>query len=380
MKTFKLVKVREGSVDLLVPQVERITQKMPVFFNPLKSLDRDLSVTFLRAFSKQAKRNLLVCDLLSASGVRGLRYACEVDGIESIVLNDANPVARELIEKNLELNKGKLKCQVEISQLEANRLLYSLGKKFDVIDVDPYGSPNRFLNASILSLKRHGALAITSTDTAPLCGAYPRACFRKYGAFSHRTEYYGEEGVRILAKKVIEVGAQYELALTPVFAYFLGSHMRIFFKLDVGARKADTLLERIGFVLHCDSCLFRSTLPRDEVKSTACPSCGSKACLIGPLFTGTLWDEFLCRDMYAGIVGASGELVSLILDELRIGGVTHYATDAICKVLKRPEPKLRRVLTEIASQGYKVSRTHFSPKGFRTNMDFDELMRLFKRL
>ena len=51
---------------------------------------------------------------------------------------------------------------------------------FDYIEIDPFGSPTDFLESSIVRLSRRGILAVTATDTAPLCGTYPNTCKRKY--------------------------------------------------------------------------------------------------------------------------------------------------------------------------------------------------------
>ena len=376
----KYLRVREGSVDLRVPPAQKISREMPVFFNPSKRLDRDMSVLFLKAFRKIAEQDLEVCDLLAASGVRGLRYACEVEGLESVLMNDANPIAYALMRKNLKLNEGKIKCEVETSKCDANRLLHNLRRKFTVIDVDPYGPPNPFLASSVLSLKRRGILAVTSTDTAPLCGSVPRACLRKYGALPHMTEYYGEESVRILAKKVIEVGAQFGVALTPIFSYFLGSYAKVFLRSDLGAKRVDGLMKRLGFILHCDSCLMRSTISYGEMEDAACPLCGSKRAVIGPLFLGRLWDESICKDMRVMADGEAKTLLASILEELRLGTVAHYTTDSLSHALRRREPRMEDLFDAIKSRNRRVCRTHFSLKGFRTDIEHGELIELFKRL
>ena len=54
--------------------------------------------------------------------------------------------------------------------------------RFDYIDIDPFGSPVGFVDSAMRSIKNGGVVACTATDTAALCGVYPRVCQRRYGA------------------------------------------------------------------------------------------------------------------------------------------------------------------------------------------------------
>lgn len=49
-------------------------------------------------------------------------------------------------------------------------------KRFTAIDVDPYGGPNKFLDAAIQSIEEGGLLLVTATDLAVLAGNTPEAC------------------------------------------------------------------------------------------------------------------------------------------------------------------------------------------------------------
>lgn len=56
--------------------------------------------------------------------------------------------------------------------------------QFDVIDLDPYGCPSRFLDSAVQAIKDDGLLLITATDMAVLAGNSPETCYSKYGAVS----------------------------------------------------------------------------------------------------------------------------------------------------------------------------------------------------
>lgn len=49
-------------------------------------------------------------------------------------------------------------------------------KRFTAIDLDPYGGPNKFLDAAIQSIEEGGLLLVTATDMAVLAGNTPEAC------------------------------------------------------------------------------------------------------------------------------------------------------------------------------------------------------------
>lgn len=334
--------VEEGGIKIEFPDYSGVvSKKMPVFFNPNKKIDRDISVEILKVLKPKK-----VLDLLAGTGIRGLRIA-NIDGIKYVMLNDANKEAFKFMKKNLERNK--VKAKVEIKNFEANKLLYSLRERFDYIDIDPFGSPNKFLQGAILNLQRNGILAATSTDTAPLSGTYPKACLRKYGAISYRTEFFNELGIRILMKKVIEVGAQFDIALTPIFCHATRHYFRAYFKKDLGSNRCDKLMENIGKIFYCKKCLKRGKCEHGSLE-------------LGPVWKGKLWNFELVEK-----VNKINDILKLIFQEYKILTIGYYTTDSLARVMKREEIKINKLIEKLREEGFLASRTHFSPKGIRTN-------------
>jgi tRNA (guanine26-N2/guanine27-N2)-dimethyltransferase len=64
--------------------------------------------------------------------------------------------------------------------------------RFDVIDLDPYGSPAEFLDGAVQSVSDGGMLAVTCTDMAVLCGNHCEACYAKYGSMSLKGKFCHE--------------------------------------------------------------------------------------------------------------------------------------------------------------------------------------------
>jgi len=139
-----------------------------------------------------ARRGLRVLDALSASGLRTIRYAKEVSGLREVVANDVDPVAHQTMSSNFGRNGlleggGEQSCRVTSTVGDAVALLYAsrppAGGRFDVVDLDPYGTASPFLDGAVQAVSEGGLLMVTCTDMAVLAGAYPEACFAKYGAW-----------------------------------------------------------------------------------------------------------------------------------------------------------------------------------------------------
>ena len=68
--------VNEASVKLKIPKAEKISKEMGVFYNPVMSLNRDISVLLLNSLNKN---NMQIADPLAATGVRSIRFLKELN-------------------------------------------------------------------------------------------------------------------------------------------------------------------------------------------------------------------------------------------------------------------------------------------------------------
>ncbi|MCW1303537.1 MAG: hypothetical protein OH339_00325 [Candidatus Parvarchaeota archaeon] len=370
------IHVREGEVELILPRTfPRSPKKMEVFYNPMKRLDRDISVIFLRALAEIIPRKIVVLDLLAASGVRGLRFGCEVDGIERIYLNDGSKRAYEWMVKNWKRNKQKLRCEVKLLNEEANKLLHSLNEYFDYIDVDPFGSPNPFLEASMLKIRRRGILAVTATDTPVLYGVRKKACLKGYFSLTEKTPFMREVGVRILCKRIIEVGAQHEFAMYPIFAHAEKHYLRIYFQKELGAQKALRLLEQCGFLTYCENCLQRKVWYGFKYEERC--ECGAANKVIGPIFLGEILNPMVISKMLRNTEDLRiKKLLEIAAEETNVKIPYHYITTEFSSKFKLMEPKVEELVGRLKEIG-EASRTIFSPKGFRTNLEIKRITEQF---
>lgn len=358
------MEVHEGLIEIRIPEIKKLNSKAKVFYNSVMQLNRDLNVLLLASIERKTRKPLRVLDLLAASGVRGLRIAKEVGNAE-LTLNDYKKECYEAMKRNAKINRVKAK----IENLPAHVLLARL-EPYDYIDVDPFGTPAPFLDAAIKRLSPHGILGVTATDTALLCGTYPKACRRVYGACPLRNEFSKEVGLRILIKKVQEVAAQYEVALTPIFSHASNHYMRAYFQKSTGAGRTDSILEKQGFILYCWGCLWREPVKPLFGAPTNCPKCGKLLDWAGPLWLGKLWDEQLTKRMLAlafkrkEISREARKLLETISQEAKISAVGFYDLHWLAKKHKwKQVPKLADFLEKVGG-----TRTHFSENGFRCSM------------
>ena len=320
--------IEEGKVKIKIKKLGKISKEMDVFYNPIMEYNRAISVKLL---NKVKDKDMQIALPLSGTGIRGIRFLKELDKgkIKRIVFNDYSKDAIKNIKANLKLNKLKISRKIVIENKDANLfLLESTG--FDYIDIDPFGSPNVFLDSAVKRLSRNGILAVTATDTAPLAGTFPKVCMRKYWAQSLHSKEMHEIGLRILIRKVQLIAGQYEKALIPLYSYYKDHYFRIFFRCVKGKKNVDSVIEQHGMYKEA-----------------------------GPLWLGKL--KTLRLD-----------------DELDILGF--YDIHYICKKNKLKIPKKEELIKTLNKKGFKATGTHFSGTGIKSNVKEKELIKIIRQL
>ncbi len=376
--------VEEGNVRIIIPRLKAFAKspsdyapsKAPVFYNPVMELNRDLAVLAVQAYRRTVNHDVAACEALAGCGVMGTRFAAEVKGVRKVVMADINERAARLANRNVQLNNLVERATVEHE--DANLLLSRHGaphRRFDVIDIDPFGSPSPYVDSAIRALRNNGLLALTATDMAPLCGVHPRACIRKYGGRPLRTEYCHELAVRLLAGSLASVAAKHDIGIAIVFSHSSDHYVRVYAKIRYGAKKADESIGKMGFVLHCFRCLHRETRKKVPVgkESGECPECGSQLSLGGPLwlgeiadkqFVGSMEEEANLRVLKFG--HKITQMLALVKEESN-APFSYYEIDKICNVLSLPVPPVRRVADSLKNEGFVAFLTHFSSRAIKSN-------------
>src|SRR3972149_8970614 len=351
--------VEEGKVKILVPKLKAFMKspsdyapsKAPVFYNPVMELNRDMAVLAFQAYQKLLDREMSVCEPLTSCGIRGVRFAAEIEDIKSVVINDISERAVQIAKHNVQITK--LEKKITVKNQDANALLgrYSAPhKRFDAIDIDPFGSPAPYIDSAIRALRDGGLLALTATDMAPLCGVHPKACIRKYGGKPLRTEYCHELALRLLIGCLASVAAKHDVAVSPVFSYRAYNHVRTYVVVSYSAKQADRSIGSMGYILHCFSCLHREYCKGiTPPPKWGCPECGSKLQIAGPLWLGPLWNDEFCIKMKNWIRGRKlrneakiHRMITLVIEEAE-APITYYVVDKLCDKFNLPVPPLSKV-------------------------------------
>lgn len=380
--------ILEGCTRALVPMVPDdlpiSISSASVFYNQEMELNRDLSVASIAAYSEliASRKQLEMADItyvdaLSASGIRGLRIAKEV-GL-NVTLNDWNEDAYNLIKENAELNE--LTDKVRICLGNANVLLHR--ERYNIVDIDPFGSPTTYLDAA--SSSTINMLAVTATDTAPLCGAHLNSGIRKYGAVPLNIEYHSEMGLRILLGKIAKDLARHEKAMKPMFCHATRHYVRAYLEVKRGATNTDKCLRSIGFIAHCTKCTGRSMHYGLAVHiGEKCEICGHNTSVAGPLWLGPLHDRDFCDSVLTQLTKRelgkkehAMKIVELCRNELEIP--TFYDQHLLSKKLGISAIRMEELLKELVANGFEASRTHFSGTSFKTNAGLEGILDTLRR-
>jgi len=360
--------VLEGSTSLRVPVVDKLTSRNPVFYNPVMELSRDLSVAVCRVLKPGT-----YCDALAGSGARGIRVSREA-GVGEVFLNDLNREACGLMEENASLNG----VSVSISNDNCNHFLSD--RKFDFVDIDPFGPPVRYLDTAVRAMPKRGFLGVAATDTSALCGTYPRACRRKYDAVSLRTDYYNELGLRILLGFMARNAVRYEYGMGVLFSHCTSHYFRAYVELERGRAHARPTQDNLVFLQHCFSCLERRYVRLPELGGRC--SCGGELAVAGPLWGGVFADEAFCGKL-AGELGAGvfnrGCEASVLVERVRAEQAVlkpYFNLHKVCERGGVSSPGMESVFSGLECAGFVAVRTHFEPVGLRTDAGADFLASL----
>ena len=380
MDEYKIKHIEEGLTQIEFPEFDKISSDAPVFYNPHMEMNRDLSILAIQVFQKQEDREINICDLFGGSGIRGVRYKNEIDGVGEVSINDISETANHFERHNIELNNLD---DVEVYQHDASMFLRMKRGEFDVIDIDPFGTPSPFMDSAGYCARRNSLLCVTATDTSALCGTYQEPCIRKYNSKPYKSEYCHETGIRILAGFVALTLSKYAKYIEVKMSHSTEHYMRLYLEIKKGSKRTDESLKNIGYISHCKNCLHRQVSnglasPIEEV----CPVCGEKLVHAGPLWIGAIQDADFIEKM---IDEANHKKINTEKDALKLlnaclleacAPATFYDVHTVCKSLKISAPKLDLIFDEIKNQGFIAIKTHFNPLGIKTNATIKDIEKI----
>ncbi|KAJ9317326.1 hypothetical protein DTO271D3_2616 [Paecilomyces variotii] len=312
--------------------------------------------------SEEKPLSFTILDALSATGLRALRYAKEIPFATCIVSNDLSPSAVQSQKINIEYNK--VEDKVKPNSGDACAYMYSRNGphdsgdsghkgRFDVIDLDPYGTAAPFMDAAVQAVNDGGLLCVTCTDAGVWASnGYPEKAFALYGGITVKGSHSHEGGLRLILHALATSAAKYGLAIEPLLSLSIDFYARVFVRVYKSPAEVKFISANTMLVYNCDSgCGAWSIQPLSQTKQkpdkkgnpfwtfgyaqgpTAaphCEHCGFKTHLGGPMWGGPLHNPHFIqkilnmlpgidRDTYHTVDRIEGMLTTALEEDLDVG-------------------------------------------------------------
>jgi len=361
------IEIIEGNTKIRVPNrsmVDKVPPMEPAFFNPRAKLNRDFSIIAYSAFWKKFDGPKIFLDGLTGIGARALRVASEIDNVEKVILNDINPQALQIAKESFAENKLK---NFEISENETCRFFSLHSQKNcrgSIVDIDPFGSPSKYIDCAIRATMHGGMLSLTATDLQVLHGLFNKAARRRYHGLPIKTKFSNEIAIRLILGTVNIIADRLDISMIPLFIDNDMHYYRAYIKL---LTKPDQT-EKSGYITYCEKCGFRNV---ENTIINECENCNSSLKVAGPLWIGKLFDKEFVSLMNHEVKKLKVDkkcesTLDKCLEEESLPP-TYYTLDEIASRTKSAPFALNRAIKLLENSGYNASRTSLNPTGFRTN-------------
>ncbi|KAM9769136.1 tRNA (guanine(26)-N(2))-dimethyltransferase isoform 1-T1 [Menidia menidia] len=429
--------IREGKAAILFPSANE------VFYNPVQEFNRDLTCAVVTEFARDmlARRGVKVvvpgekervvvslseetneadaqneerngaeepkvtatvgekCEVglrvlegLAASGLRSVRFALEVPGLQSITANDFSAKAAALIERNAQCNK--VSHLLRASCRDASMLMYEMrGKKerYDVIDLDPYGSPSSFLDAAVQAVSEGGLLCLTCTDMAVMAGNSGETCYSKYGSVSIKSKYCHEMALRIILHSLDQRAGVYQRYIQPLLSVSVDFYIRVFVRVFTGQATVKNSASKQALVYNCVGCgsfhlqrMGRRTSNGKHMKYSAatgppvgpeCEQCGQRHQMGGPIWAEPIHDVAFVQQVLSAVSGNPSRfgtskriegMLSMVTEELEDVPL-YYAVDNLSSTIHCNTPPLLQFRSALLHAGHRVSLSHACKNAVKTD-------------
>lgn len=363
-----LGQVTEGTTTFWAPKSEhergpKAKEGVP-FYNPVMRLARDLSVLVAHAEAPQRAKPFEVCDAMGSLGARGLRIAHEVPNTH-VLVNDVDIDAIMLAKRSADA-LGRKNVDVRIGRLET----VLSDHRFDWVDLDPFGTPAHWLDLAATSVRDQGILAVTATDMPALCGIYPEVCVRRYNARPLHDPVMHEVATRILVGAIARACGRRDRSIVPLLVHNSEHYVRVYVRVLDGAQGANDQVTSFGYVFREGDGTVRL--------SDRTPAAGDWG---GPVWSKPLMDpSFLARVVAGPTKGRSKELDRLldVLVEEAQAPPFFYTIDEFTRGSNVESPGMDRLLARLHKAGHVATRTHFTPRGIKTDADAPTLGKLVR--
>lgn len=202
-----------------------------------------------------------ILDALSATGLRALRYAHEIPFATSVTGNDLSPSAVEAMKLNIKHNRLEHKITPVIGNAVAHMYQFvgqegigGPGQKYDVIDLDPYGTAVPFLDGAIQAVNDGGLLCVTCTDAGVFASTgYLEKTYSQYGGLPIKGHHSHEGGLRLILHAIATAAAKYGISIEPLLSLSIDFYARVFVRVRKSPAEVKFLAGKQMLVYNCDS-------------------------------------------------------------------------------------------------------------------------------
>uniref|UniRef100_A0A5B6ZDT5 tRNA (guanine(26)-N(2))-dimethyltransferase n=1 Tax=Davidia involucrata TaxID=16924 RepID=A0A5B6ZDT5_DAVIN len=336
-----------------------------------------------------------ILEALSASGLRALRYAREVEGIGQVVALDNDKASVEACRRNIKFN-GSVACsKVESHLADARVYMLTHPKEFDVVDLDPYGSPSVFLDSAVQSIVDGGMLMCTATDMAVLCGGNGEVCYSKYGSYPLRGKYCHEMALRILLGCIESHANRYKRYIIPVLSVQMDFYVRVFVRIYTSASSMKNTPLKLSYVYQCTGCdsfhlqsIGRTVSKNNSVRylpgfgpvvPQECSDCAKKYNMGGPIWSAPIHDQEWVTSILADVKSMKDRYPAFDRISAVLTTISEELPDVplflslhnLCATLKCTSPSAVIFRSAVINAGYRISGTHVNPLGLKSDAPMD---------
>uniref|UniRef100_A0A3B4G9B4 tRNA (guanine(26)-N(2))-dimethyltransferase n=1 Tax=Pundamilia nyererei TaxID=303518 RepID=A0A3B4G9B4_9CICH len=417
--------VKEGKAAILFPSANE------VFYNPVQEFNRDLTCAVITEFAREllaqrgvkvvvpgeservvvslseetneaeaqteekngseepavtaaagerCERGLRVLEGLAASGLRSVRFALEVPGLQSVTANDFSAKAAALIARNAQYNG--VSHLLQASCRDASMLMYDMRAKkdcYDVIDLDPYGSPTSFLDAAVQSVSEGGMWKVSD-----------HCCNCKYSTSVEAVDTC-MYALRIILHSLDQRAGVYQRYIQPLLSVSVDFYIRVFVRVFTGQATVKNSASKQALVYNCVGCgafhlqrMGRRTSNGKHMKYSAatgppvgpeCEHCGQRHQLGGPIWAESIHDLEFVQKVLSAVSGNPCRfgtskriegVLSMVTEELEDVPL-YYTVDNLSSTIHCNTPSLLQFRSALLHAGHRVSLSHACKNAIKTD-------------
>ncbi|KAM9315116.1 tRNA (guanine(26)-N(2))-dimethyltransferase isoform 1-T2 [Pholidichthys leucotaenia] len=344
------------------------------------------------AVGEKCEHGVRVLEGLAASGLRSVRFALEVPGLQSVTANDFSTKAAALIARNAQYNG--VNHLLQASCRDASMLMYEMrGKKdrYDVIDLDPYGSPASFLDAAVQAVSEGGLLCVTCTDMAVMAGNNGETCYSKYSSVSIKTKYCHEMALRIILHSLDQRAGVYQRYIQPLLSISADFYIRVFVRVFTGPATVKNSASKQALIYNCVGCgsfhlqrMGRRISNGQHMKYSAatgppvgpeCGYCGQRHQMGGPIWAEPIHNMEFVQKVLTSVSGNPSRfgtskriegMLSMVTEELEDVPL-YYTVDHLSNIIHCNTPSLLQFRSALLHAGHKVSLSHACKNAIKTD-------------